>query len=110
MQYIITISEEIFDQIRDHETDRVSLESGRCKELTGKEEPPYFTPMDDLKIYREGEIAEAVRLAVVEEKEEENRVLVRFEMQEWMINIEMEIDRQIAEEQELLRLYGVDPV
>ena len=66
--------------------------------------------MDDLKIYREGEIAEAVRLAVLEEKEEGNRVLVRFEMQEWMINIEMEIDRQIAEEQELLRLYGVDPV
>ena len=39
MQYIITISEDIFDKIRDHETDQVSLKTSQCKELTGKEEP-----------------------------------------------------------------------
>ena len=108
MQYVITISEDTFNQIRDHEVDLVCLEIGQCKELTGKDEPPYFTSMDDLKIYREGEIVEAVRLAVLEEKEDGNQILVRFEMQEWMINIEMEIDRQIEEEQELLHFFGVD--
>lgn len=107
MEYYMDISTELFEKIKEHETEELLFKEEELNVLTKKNEFPYFEQGDTLKLYHPGEDPEAFRLEITGEKIKNGQISLSFERLEWMMALETTADAFLKEEKELREEYGI---
>lgn len=93
MDYILDISTDIFERIKNHETTILPLSKEEC--------PKELKAGDGIKLYHPGNQDEALRVVVkglMQEDAPGCSVQVEIELAEWMFRMETELDDLLREE------------